>query len=539
MDIIDRYKAFPAYVAPEIATGVASNTQVIIIGAGPIGLAAAIDLAMRDIKVVVLEKETSVSTGSRAICWAKRTLEIFDRLGVADKMVAKGVTWQIGRTYWGDEEIYHFDLLPEQGHKNPAFINLQQYYVEHYLIERCRDFPDLIDMRFGTALTDVTQNDENILAHIRSDAGEYKMQADYMLACDGARSTCRQLLDLDFKGVHFTEKFLIADVKMDAPFPKERWFWFEPTFHSGQSALLHKQPDNIYRIDFQLPADADNAAETNPENVRARIEKLLKGRSFELDWVSIYQFHCRRLENFIHQRMIFVGDSAHIVSPFGARGGNGGIQDVDNLCWKLALVLKNPHNPAGKDLLASYGEERIHGADENIAHSSRTTKFMSPNSEIESLFRNNLLKLARQLPFARQLINAGRLSVPCKLTGLSLQTPQSSQQGTLQAGMVCPDAPLYDENNNKLWLLNCLANQCGFTLLITAKCQTVPDCPPDIALLNLHDDQDNYIANRYGCGYYLIRPDQYIAAIWNELPSAAQIKQAFDTATCNLLSEER
>ena len=539
MDIIDRYKAFPAYVAPEIATGVASNTQVIIIGAGPIGLAAAIDLAMRDIKVVVLEKETSVSTGSRAICWAKRTLEIFDRLGVADKMVAKGVTWQIGRTYWGDEEIYHFDLLPEQGHKNPAFINLQQYYVEHYLIERCRDFPDLIDMRFGTALTDVTQNDENILAHIRSDAGEYKMQADYMLACDGARSTCRQLLDLDFKGVHFTEKFLIADVKMDAPFPKERWFWFEPTFHSGQSALLHKQPDNIYRIDFQLPADADNAAETNPENVRARIEKLLKGRSFELDWVSIYQFHCRRLENFIHQRMIFVGDSAHIVSPFGARGGNGGIQDVDNLCWKLALVLKNPHNPAGKDLLASYGEERIHGADENIAHSSRTTKFMSPNSEIESLFRNNLLKLARQLPFARQLINAGRLSVPCKLTGLSLQTPQSAQQGALQAGMVCPDAPLYDENNNKLWLLNCLANQCGFTLLITAKCQTVPDCPPDIALLNLHDDQDNYIANRYGCGYYLIRPDQYIAAIWNELPSAAQIKQAFDTATCNLLSEER
>ncbi len=539
MDIIDRYKAFPAYVAPEIATGVASNTQVIIIGAGPIGLAAAIDLAMRDIKVVVLEKETSVSTGSRAICWAKRTLEIFDRLGVADKMVAKGVTWQIGRTYWGDEEIYHFDLLPEQGHKNPAFINLQQYYVEHYLIERCRDFPDLIDMRFGTALTDVTQNDENILAHIRSDAGEYKMQADYMLACDGARSTCRQLLDLDFKGVHFTEKFLIADVKMDAPFPKERWFWFEPTFHSGQSALLHKQPDNIYRIDFQLPADADNAAETNPENVRARIEKLLKGRSFELDWVSIYQFHCRRLENFIHQRMIFVGDSAHIVSPFGARGGNGGIQDVDNLCWKLALVLKNPHNPAGKDLLASYGEERIHGADENIAHSSRTTKFMSPNSEIESLFRNNLLKLARQLPFARQLINAGRLSVPCKLTGLSLQTPQSAQHGALLAGMVCPDAPLYDENNNKLWLLNCLANQCGFTLLITAKCQTVPDCPPDIALLNLHDDQDNYIANRYGCGYYLIRPDQYIAAIWNELPSAAQIKQAFDTATCNLLSEER
>ena len=127
--------------------------------------------------------------------------------------------------------------------------------------------------------------------------------------------------------------------KCRADFPSERRFWFEPLFHPGQSALLHKQPDNIYRIDLQLGWDADPEEEKKPERVIPRLRKALGRDDFRLDWVSVYTFQCRRLEKFVHGRIVFAGDSAHIVSPFGARGGNGGLQDVDALGWRLAAVL--------------------------------------------------------------------------------------------------------------------------------------------------------------------------------------------------------
>ncbi len=135
------------YHKPPGLTGKEDRHDVVIVGAGPIGLAMAIDLALRGVKSVVLDDNNVVSVGSRAICWAKRTLEIFDRLGVGERMLDKGVTWKVGRLFHGKDEVYSFDLLPEDGHKYPAFINLQQYHVEQYLVERVRDFPDLIDLR--------------------------------------------------------------------------------------------------------------------------------------------------------------------------------------------------------------------------------------------------------------------------------------------------------------------------------------------------------------------------------------------------------
>ena len=299
----------------------------------------AIDLALRGVASVVLDDNDVVSIGSRAICWAKRTLEIFDRLGVGERMVEKGVTWKVGRLFHGDREVYNFDLLPEGGHKMPAFINLQQYYVEQFLVERARDFPELIDLRFKNRLAGVAKLADGAVVSVETPDGAYRLEADYLLACDGAKSPVRSALGLEFAGQLFEERFLIADIELKADLPSERWFWFEPSFHAGQSALLHKQPDNIYRIDLQLGWDADPEIEKRPENVIPRIERVLGRSDFEIDWVSVYAFQCRRLERFVHDRVIFVGDSAHVVSPFGARGGNGGIQDVDNLGWKLAAVL--------------------------------------------------------------------------------------------------------------------------------------------------------------------------------------------------------
>ncbi|MEM9277082.1 MAG: FAD-dependent oxidoreductase [Pseudomonadota bacterium] len=513
------YKPFE-YKAPPGLSAKEPRHPVAIIGAGPIGLALAIDLALQGIKSVVLDDNNVVSIGSRAICWAKRTLEIFDRLGVGEQMLEKGVTWKVGRLFHGDEEIYNFDLLPEEGHKFPAFINLQQYHVEQYLVERAQAFPDLIDLRFKNKVVDHTDNGEHVLLSIETPNGHYSLEADYVIACDGAGSPTRKRMGLAFEGQTFEEHFLIVDVEMEeSPFETEtaeRWFWFEPAFHQGQSALLHKQPDNIYRIDLQLGFDTDPAEEVNDEKVQPRIKAIVGEKPFKVDWKSVYKFRCARLENFVHNRVIFAGDSAHVVSPFGARGGNGGIQDVDNLGWKLAAIVKGE---AGSGLLESYDQERSHAADENIRNSSRATNFMTPKSSIEHLFRSEVLHLAKDQTFARKLINSGRLSVPCSLNGFALETP--SGEAVLQTGEAALDAPLKNGTSTD-WLLNKTGGE--FSLVsfgqkpklglndiphvnIASMCDAEPEDYADITGLAF---------KRYGKGLtYLFRPDQHVAAVFS------------------------
>ncbi len=521
-----RHKPFPYTTPPELSGGKPFEAPVVIVGAGPIGLSAAIDLAQHGVASVVLDENNVVTVGSRAICWAKRTLEIFDRLGVGERMREKGVTWQAGRLFHRDREVYHFDLMTEPGHRNPAFINLQQYYVEAYLIDRCADFAGLIDLRWNNRVTGVEQSRDSVRVRVETPDGGYDIEADYLLACDGARSTVRSSVGLDFAGEIFWDRFLIADVEMEADFPSERWFWFEPTFHSGQSALLHKQPDNIYRIDLQLGWDADPGEEKKPENVVPRIQAMFGDRDFKLEWVSLYTFQCRRLERFVHDHVIFLGDSAHLVSPFGARGGNGGIQDVDNLCWKLAAVIDG-RAPAA--LLDSYDEERCHAADENILNSTRATRFMTPDDDAERLFRDAVLALAEDMPFARQLINSGRPSKPCSLAGMALQSDDDEGFDTpVVPGTACPDA-VVAEGSRPGWLLDHLGG--AFKLLSFGDDPARHDGLGTVCINDLPvdgcttlRDVDGLVAERYGAdpgAAYLIRPDQHVAARFrNPTPQA-------------------
>src|SRR5471030_2415584 len=238
---------------------------VVIIGAGPVGLAAAIDLAQQGVRTVLVDNDDTLSTGSRAICFSKRTLEIFDRLGCGNQMVEKGVSWNVGKVFLQNELLYAFDLLPEADHARPAFINLQQYYVEGYLAERARELP-LLDIRWRNSVTGITQSDECVSLPIDTPDGPYTLRARYVVAADGARSLMRALMHLDTHGRTFKDRFLIADVRMKADFPTERWFWFDPPFHPNQSVLLHRQPDNVWRIDFQLGWDADHIAEKSEEH---------------------------------------------------------------------------------------------------------------------------------------------------------------------------------------------------------------------------------------------------------------------------------
>jgi 3-(3-hydroxy-phenyl)propionate hydroxylase len=528
------YEPFPYQTPPELRGAKAEHRPVTIVGAGPVGLAAAIDCALHDIPCTVLDDNDVVSVGSRAICWSKRTLEIFDRLGVGDRMVEKGVTWKVGRLFHRDREVWNFDLLPEAGHKMPAFINLQQYYVEQYLVERAADFPDLIDLRWKNRVTGVAPRSDGVSVSIETPDGPYSLETDWLIACDGARSPLRSMMGLDFEGRVFEERFLIADIELKADFPSERWFWFEPPFHNGQSALLHKQPDDIYRIDLQLGWDADPEEEKKPENVIPRIEKVIGRSDFDLDWVSVYTFQCRRLERFVHGRVIFAGDSAHIVSPFGARGGNGGIQDIDNLIWKLALVLGGA---APESLIGTYDEERIHGADENITNSARATSFMTPKSDMERMFRDSVLDLAGEHEFARRLVNSGRLSKPCSLEGTSLQTPAGGEG--IVPGAAMPDAPVANGGND--WLLGHFGGRFSVMAVEADLPQNLPGNIDRIFVTRdpsrrINDavtlvDEQGFVAERYGVGNaYLIRPDQHVAARFRNA-SAADIEAAHRRAT--------
>ena len=519
------YKEFPFKTPPEILEGIQKTYPVVIVGAGPIGLSLAIDLAQRGIKSVLLDDNNIVSTGSRAICWAKRTLEIFDRLGVAKKMMAKGITWETGRLFNGDEEVFSFNLLPDKGQKFPAFINLQQYYVEEYLIERCFELKEYIDLRFSSEVIDHEQNKETVNITVRCPEGDYGLKSLYMVACDGAESPTRKRMNLSFDGEVFDEHFLIVDIFMEAqPFESdrpERWFWFAPTFHEGHSALLHKQAENIYRIDLQLEENIDKKKELDPERVRKRIEKVVKSDNFEIDWMSIYKFKCASLDKMVFDRIIFVGDSAHVVSPFGARGGNGGMHDVDNLGWKLASILKDD---SSCKILNSYNDERIQAAKENIANSSRATNFMTPKNKMAKVFRDQVLKLATSNQFSRNLINSGRLSVPFKLNSFKLDNEYKDDP---LLGSIYIDFPILDRKGNRLFLTDVIAD--SYNLLSFSKIKM--EFPNYLNIISVGEENNEDVdfldfegkgLERYRAGLnYLIRPDGYIVGIFEEINISA------------------
>ncbi len=498
--------ASPRYQA---GRGAGGHHPAVVVGAGLVGLTLALDLAQQGVPVVVVDEDDTVSTGSRAICVAKRSLEIFGRLGLGERMLAKGVTWNTGRVFRGDRPLFAFDLLPEAGHQYPAFINLQQYYVEEWLVEACLA-TGLVDLRWRHRLAGVQPHASGATLQVEAPDGPYTLTADWLLAADGARSQVRRALGLPFTGRTFRDRFLIADVVMQADVPAERRFWFDPPFHRNQSALLHKQPDNVWRIDLQLGWDADPVLEVLPERVIPRVQAMLGPEAvFELEWVSIYTFRCRRLERFVHGRVVFVGDSAHQVSPFGARGGNGGVQDADNLAWKLAAVIAG-RAPAA--LVRTYDDERVPAADENILHSTRATDFITPKTEAALAYRDAALALAGQHAFARPLVNSGRLSRPYTMADSPLHASGDGWPDCLPPGTPAVDAPIEGG-----WLLQRVR---GFTALVFEPTGPLP-AADGFGLVAL--PCTGLAAARYGAfpgACVLLRPDQHVLALFRRYDPA-------------------
>jgi 3-(3-hydroxy-phenyl)propionate hydroxylase len=494
----------------------AAEHAVVVVGAGPVGLSLAIDLAQRGQPVLLLDDADRIGEGSRAICFSKRSLEYWDRLGAGQRMVDKGVVWSVGKIFHGASQLYQFNLLPEQGHKRPAFINLQQFYAEAYLVDRVHELA-AIDLRWRNKVIALEARNDHVVLDIETPEGTYRLRANHVVACDGARSSLRQMVGAEFAGQVFEDQFLIADVRMTAEFPTERWFWFDPPFHAGRSALLHKQPDDIWRIDLQLNRDADPAVEKLPENVRPRIARMLGHEKFDFEWISLYKFQCRRMEKFIHGRVIFAGDAAHQVSPFGARGANSGLEDAENLAWKLDRVLKGS---SPETLLWSYHFERSAAADENIRESTRSTDFMAPSSRQEARLRAAVLSLARETEFGKRMVNGGRLSVPSIYeTSLSTGDREAWQAGP-RPGASMLDAPIAAPSGESLYLTDAFIKAgTRFTLLEFANGAAV-DVPDGVGVIRIggrdgFSDSAGLVGARYDAApgtAYLLRPDGYVAA---------------------------
>jgi 3-(3-hydroxy-phenyl)propionate hydroxylase len=523
---------------------------IVIIGAGPVGLSMALELHGYGHRPVVVEMRSEASDGSRAICYSQRALEIWNRLDAVEPVIERGIQWKVGKVFHGDNLAYQFDLQPDSGYEMPAFVNLQQNMLEDSMIGQVTDRG--MEIRWSQRVEAVSVDDGGATLTIDAgDDGTYQITCDWLIAADGVRSQARRELGLGFTGQVFEDRFLIADVQMKADFPTERWFWFDPPFHKGQSTLLHRQADNVFRIDFQLGWDADPEEERKPENVIPRIQAMLgEEHEFELVWVSVYTFQCRRMESFVHGRALFVGDSAHQVSPFGARGANSGVQDAENLAWKLDLVIRGS---APASLLESYDAERIVAADENILNSTRSTEFITPKGATSRALREAVLTLARQHPFARPMVNSGRLDHATVYPDSPLSTPDTdSFTSPVGPGHAALDAAVRRDGEPD-YLLHHLgwafrgmyvtgadgmlpaADAAAITALRESDIpiDTIVVAPAGAGGTGILEDAHGQIEERYATmpgSYYLFRPDQYIAARWRSLDPAS-VSAAVATAT--------
>jgi 2-polyprenyl-6-methoxyphenol hydroxylase-like FAD-dependent oxidoreductase len=389
--------------------------RVAVVGAGPVGLTAALELAARGVPTVVLEaKSTLEPIGSRAIVLARHALATFRRLGCPE-IAERGVVLDRARTYVGETELFAIELPRAAAHELPAFVNLQQTYTERALLARAKQ-SELIEIRWNCAVRSVRKTDRKVILGVQGIGGNEKVVAAYVVACDGAHSTARKLLGLEFPGKTFHDRFLIADVRAEFPgFPRnERRFFFDPPSNRGRQILVHPQPDAEWRIDWQVPAETDAEAERESGALDRRVRALVGDAPYELVWLTAYRFHQRLAERFRVGRVFLAGDAAHLMAPFGARGMNSGVEDVTNLAWKLALVCREE---APESLLDSYEFERRPAARENLRVTGATMRFMAPPTALHRVARNAILRGSVRAPRLRRFVNSGKLATPAVYPG--------------------------------------------------------------------------------------------------------------------------
>ena len=392
---------------PVLRDGVETKRHAVaIVGGGPVGLTLALGLANHGVASVLIEADDSVCFGSRAICISRRSLEIIERIGALPEFLEKGLPWTGGRSFYRDTEVLQFKMPHDENQKLPPMVNIEQYYIEQFLLNAAEQRADLIDIRWQTRAAEIQVQENGAMLSLSTPKGDYTLHADWVAACDGGRSQVREALGLQLQGTSYEGRYVIADLELKSDRPTERLAWFDPPSNPGSTILMHKQPDDIWRIDYQLRDDEDPDEAVKPENVIPRVKSHLEMMGETGDWspiwITIYRAHALSLERYRHGRVLFAGDAAHLVPIFGVRGANSGIDDADNLAWKLAFVVKGL---ASDKLLDTYSQERVFATHENLSYGTKSTEFMAPPSFAFELMRQAALSLAVKHPTLRSLIN--------------------------------------------------------------------------------------------------------------------------------------
>jgi 3-(3-hydroxy-phenyl)propionate hydroxylase len=430
---------YPFRMPPELEGGIATQYPVAIVGAGLTGLTAACALADLGIDVVLLDDDKTVGVrgaSSRGVCYSQKSLEIFARLGVYPRLRDKGVSWSIGRSYAGAEQIYQFDLstgVQTSASAQPAFINLQQFYVESFLVERAAQMG--IDIRWHSRVLACEQDGDVARLQVETPSGSYELQAEWVIDCSGSRSPLRA--EALAQTARTDDRWLICDVFFEKTPPHERRTWISAPFNEGRAAWQHVMADGVCRVDYQLDPRCDLQEAASDAAIRERLRQQFgEDAAFQIVWVGAWTYRSECLATFRLRRVLYAGDAAHVMSPFGGRGGNSGIQDADNLAWKLAMVLGGKADAA---LLETYCEERRPAALENIRVSDRTTRFLRPPTNAERSFRDTVVELARKHEFARSLVNTGRMTQPNIYTRSRLNVGRGGGQSVPNCSVTLPD----------------------------------------------------------------------------------------------------
>jgi 2-polyprenyl-6-methoxyphenol hydroxylase-like FAD-dependent oxidoreductase len=523
------------------------DAQVAVVGAGPVGMTLAARLAQQGVKVILLEQQPRhAGEGSKAICMQRETLEIWARLGIGQRVADRGVQWNVGRTYFRGRELFAVRLPNTRTDHFPPFVNISQTEVEELLLQRLTELPD-VDLRWGHRLSGLAQDPDGVTITCETDAGAATLRVGHVVGTDGAHSSVRRLLGMGFPGHSHEDLFLIADIRARLPFPNERRFHFDPHWNPGRQVLVHPQPDDTWRIDWQVPSETDVEAERRNGGMDRRIQAVVGASTpYELIWLTPYRFHQRLVDRFRIGRVMLAGDAAHLFSPFGARGLNSGAADAENLAWKLALVVSGR---APADLLESYDAERRAAAVENLAVTDASMRFMVPRGRLRRLVRNAILRGSIRLPPLRRRVNSGRLAQPYVYADSPIVVPGPEEARLPLHGDVAPDAPcrvIGPEAESPVERLRDLIGPCFVALLVCGKgsriaspaavraarlawpapCLIVVVGPsaalsPAIVL----EDVDGVLARRYGAAgqrAWLIRPDGHVAGSL-PLPDASAV----------------
>jgi len=522
-------KSHPASVPP-LRDGVdAQRRKAVVVGAGPVGYTAAIGLAVQGVPVVLIEADDGVCFGSRATCFSRRTLEIMQRLGALQGFLDVGLPWTAGRSFYRDAEVLHFRMPHDEDQKLAPMVNMSQFQIEQILLDRAEELSDLIDIRWQTRVSAIDAGDDGVRLALSSPAGDYALDADWVVACDGGRSFIREQLGLKFEGTTYEGRYVIVDILLDSDRPTGRLAFFDPPCNPGSTVLVHKQPHNVWRIDYQLRDGEDPDVAIRPENVLPRVESLLEMMGETADWkpiwITIYRANALTLPDYRKGRVLLAGDAAHLVPIFGVRGANSGIDDADNLAWKLAYVIQDK---AGDSLLDSYSGERVYAAHENLGYGTKSTEFMAPPTFAFALMRTAVLGLAAKHTEVRSLIN------PRQTSAISYKdSPLNGADVGFDAGPapghVLPEAALAQGN-----LIDLLGN--GFTMLYFGDEQTAPSSLRDprcsLHIVSRADDATGRVYPMYGASegsLYLVRPDGHVLARWRNAADA-DVAAAIDHA---------